>query len=272
MNRRIFLGRSVAAASLIMPGLSAHAVANSGNMVFAKFFCLDEESDVPAAASGAAMPFGSAFMLPGNYSLGGQSWDCNRTGLYRFMVKGEQFIRNRIVIGSPLDPYELISAISWNHVHGVADETTNMQALSNVGRYHRWRLRCGYIVDLAVWLLPQVGITGRRVNPYTLETQNGFDDGHVVLETLHGSEWRMWDFTNSCYWRNAQGKHLSTAEFIAHIANDGPMPTKHLLDGDIPANANGVPVTGGKLDLGLYMEHHIRRNEEAWFRRIFQAV
>lgn len=215
------------------------------------------------------MPFGSAFMRAGIYTLGGETWDCKRQGLYRFMVSGEQFIRNRIVVDDPIDVYALISAICWNHVHGSGDEGYDNQTLSNMGRYQRWRLRCGYIVDLVLWLLPQLGLSGRKINVYTREPRNGHDDGHVVLDTAHG----MWDFTNGCYWRDAGGKHLSTTAIIRHIANGGPMPERVFLDGDsrrADAEIADMPA-GPAFDLGLYNELVVLPDFEAWMRRIFQA-
>lgn len=243
------------------------------DMRFAKFFCHDEVSDIPLATGGTPMTFGSAYMTAGVYKLGGHSWDCTRPGLYRFMLPNEQFVRNRIVAGTPVQIYDLISAVCWNHVHGAADETDNMQVLSNKGVHQRWRLRCGYIVDMMVWLLPQFGISARRTNPRTLLEPNGFDDGHIVLETMHGSEWRMWDLTNGCYFRNAAGEHLSTAGMIAHIANDGPMPDRIMLDGmDRRSDAEVVSVSGGMLDLGLYNDLFVLPDMDAWFRRIFQTL
>jgi hypothetical protein len=242
-------------------------------MRVSKFYCLDEVSDVPLMGGGNPMLFGSAFMAAGIYTLGGQSWDCRRPGLYRFMLDGEQFFRNRIVAGSPVDLYALISAMCWNHMHGSADETTDFQGLSNKGVHQRWRLRCGVIVALAVWLLPQLGQPSRSVNVITTGPLNGFDDGHIILETLHGSSWRMWDLTNGCYWTDASGNHLSTAQFIAAIANGGAFPTKVRLDGaDKRWDAETAQVAGGVLDMGLYGDIVVAPNMEAWFRRIFQAI
>lgn len=249
-------------------------------MDFAKFYCHDEISDVPVAPSGTTGTldsFGSTYMTAGFYrfSTCPTVYDCRRAGLYRFKVSGEPFFRNRIVIGSPVDLYALLSGVSWNHIHGVADEGVDYQTMSNRGRFAKWRLRCGVIAGMMAWLLPQVGFTARVANVSTTGPLNGFDDGHIVLEVSHNGQWRMFDMTNGCYWKDSNGNHLSTAQFIAHIANNGPMPEKVKLDGtDRRWDNETTTVSGGVLDLGLYAENFLGTpaQEEAWNRRIFQSV
>jgi len=245
-------------------------------MRVAKRYVHDTVTNLTPTTGGSAMPFGSVYMLAGTYTLGGQSWDCTQPGLYRFMVEGEMFFRNRIVVDvNNLDMYALMSSVCWNHIHDDKDETTDWNGLHAKGRYQKWRLRCGFVTDMMVWLFTSGGLPwpSRKINVRTLGPLNGADDGHIVIETLHGSDWRMWDLTNGCYWRNSAGKHLSATEFIAHIANNGPMPTKVLLDGtDRRWNTGGVAVSGGVLDYSLYGELIIDADPEAWFRRIFQAI
>lgn len=249
-------------------------------MQIAKLYAGEAVSDVPLAPASALalpMPFGSMYMFSGFYELGGQAWDCTTPGLYRFKIEAERFFRMRIVLGvegSP-DLYGIVSGMCWNHVHGAEDETNNWQLLSNKGRYQRWRLRCGVIAGLAAWLLPQVGFVTRVVNVSTVEAKNGYDDGHLVLEVLHAGQWRMFDMTNGCYWLDAGGNHLRTAQFIAHIAGGGPMPQKVCLDGnDARWQASPIGVIGGSLDLGLYGEMVIGSpdQQESWLRRIFQSI
>lgn len=249
-------------------------------MQIKKFYCGETVQDIQLAAPGAAyaaMPFGSAYMYSGNYELDGQVWDCNAPGLYRFKVEAEQFFRLRIVLGpmGAADLYAIVSAMCWNHVHGAEDESSNLQAVSNKGKYQRWRLRCGVIAALAAWLLPQVGFTARTVNVSTTGPKNGYDDGHIVLEVLHAGQWRMFDMTNGCYWTDSSGNHLSTAQFINHIAGGSPMPQKIRLDGDDSRwQVSPIAMSGGVLDLGLYGAMVIGdpSQQEAWLRRIFQAI
>jgi hypothetical protein len=243
-------------------------------VTIAKFMLLDEESDIPVSlVVGGALPYGSAFMAAGHYVVNGITYDCTRQGLYRWWNPTGQFI-NRIVIGynSALDVYALISAISWNHTHGTGTEQGDYQTISNVGRYRKWVMRCGYAAGLVNWLLPQVGGPGVRiVNVSTTGAKNGFDDGHVVVETRHGAEWRMWDLTNGCYFRNSAGKHMSSSDLISWFsANPTGMPEEVRLDADMRVSSD----VGGSLDIGLYWKYMLETpvQVEAWYRRIFQSI
>lgn len=245
-------------------------------MDFAKHYLNEEITDVATATGGIPMPFGSTFMGKGIYTVQGRTFDFTRQGLYRLKLDGVHYFINRIVTdGANTDIYALMSAICWNHIHGSSDEGVDYQTMADKGRYQKWRLRCGVIIEMLRWLLPQLGFTVRSQGVITLGPKNGFDDGHAVLETQHNGEWRMWDLTNGCYFRNAAGKHLSTAEFIAHIANGAPMPTKVKLDGNDRRWDNEVITFNGlPWDMGLYGENFIGTDaqQEAWFRRIYQAI
>lgn len=244
-------------------------------MQLAKRYVFDAVTDLQPTTGGTAMPFASTFMLPGIYTLDGQSWDCTLPGLYRFKILSEAYFRNRIVWGGDL--YAVLSAISWNHVHGTAHEQLgSQQAISDMGRYAIWRMRCGYIGNFLAWLLPQWGYSMKQVGVHTLGALNGYDDEHQVIEVLVSGKWLMFDVTNGCYWKNANGDHMSTADFIAQIANNGPMPQRMDLDGNQRRWDNeSIPLAGGQvLDMGLYGELLLNSptQQEAWFRRIFQAI
>lgn len=246
--------------------------------IYAEHYLHDQVTPVSTSPSGGtAMPLGSVCMTRGIYTLYGQTWDCTRDGLYIFRDPAKSFFVHRIVTpwGQPTDVYSLLSAVSYNHVHGVVDESNDYQAMSNNGIYRRWRLRCGYIAGLCAWLLPQshIGIPSRVRNVTTLGPKNGFDDGHLVLETQHGAEWRMWDMTNGCYFRDSAGRHMSTSEFISWLnANPSGMPSKTMLSpllskwgSDVAPGYNWDYGRQGRLwDDPVY--------SEAWYRRIFQSI
>lgn len=241
-----------------------------------RFYAYEERSDIPLSSGGIALPSGSAFMAPGIYLVNGLSYCCTRPGLYRWWVPAGYFL-NRIVwkgTDGAVDVYATISAISWNHVHGTGTEYGfdgySLQSMSNAGRTLKWSARCGYIAAMAVWLMPQIGFNARLVNVSTIGPKNGFDDGHVIFETQHGNDWRMWDITNGCYFRDASGRHLSASQVIAHIADDSPMPERVLLDSDYKYNHDYA----GALDLGLYWSWNLEGSDkfEAWYRRIFQSI
>jgi hypothetical protein len=243
-------------------------------MQIAKFFLFGDQEDIsPVQEIGQPMPFTYVNMYPGFYTLGGETWDCTRAGLYRFKVEGEPFFRNRIVQGNaPFDVFAILSSLCWNHVHGGADESTwNLQAVADRGRYVVWRMRCGYICNFVEWLLPQYGYTVRQVGVMTNESPNGYDDGHAVIELWHDGKWKMFDMTMGCWWRGADGTHLDVQEFIDHIAGGSPMPERMPLDGK-QRRWDYETIPGGTFDMGLYGEFLLSSpaQEEAWFRRIFQ--
>lgn len=241
----------------------------------AKFYVLNEQSEVPVVSGGSTLPMGSAFMSSGIYVVNGISYDCTRQGLYRWWNPAGYFI-NRVVftLGTSFDLCAVISAISWNHVHGTGTEqgldSTSLQLMSNAGRTVKWSSRCGYIATMCAWLMPQLGITARVRNISTLGPKNGYDDGHVVFETLCGTDWYMWDITNGCYFQDSNGKHMGVTDFISCIANNGPMPTRVRLDYDFKYNHDYA----GNLDLGLYWSWMLQTPAqlEAWYRRIFQSI
>ena len=236
----------------------------------ATFMVHDEVTDIPVTTGGVALPTGSAYMAAGTYIVNGVSYDCSRPGLYRWFNPSGSFI-NRVVWSSAnFDIYALMSAISWNHIHGTQTEG-DYQTMSNAGRTRKWSARCGYIAGMVAWLVPQFGqgISTRVLNVKTLGALNGYDDGHLVVETKHGNDWRMWDMTNGCYFRDANGKHLSCSEFMAAIANNGTFPEMVKLDYDHKYTHD----CAGSLDMGLYWEKTFstQASTEAWYRRIFQA-
>lgn len=238
-------------------------------MLGPKFMCLDEVSDIPVTAGGILLPTGSAFITPGIYIVNGVSYDCSRQGLYRWFHASGYFI-NRVCVktGIDLDAYAVISGISWNHVHGTQTEG-DYQTMANAGRTRKWSARCGYIAGMVAWLMPQLGMQARVINVKTLQAANGYDDGHLIVETKHGAEWRMWDMTGACYFKDATGKHMSCSEFMAAIANNGAFPELVKLDYDQKYTSD----CAGTLDLGLYWERTLNSapDAEAWYRRIFQA-
>lgn len=219
-----------------------------------------------------SLPTASKYVRAGKYLYNGIGYDLTEEGRYVFfMSNGTHF--NVIAINYPysgMDVYKYMSAVSGEHVHGTGDNHTGYQAISNAGRYRKWQMQCGFIAGMIHWFLPQVGFTTRVVNVSTLETPiTGFDDGHIVVETKHGSDWRMWDVTNGVYFLDpVTGAHLSTAQFISQIANGGTFPTKVRLDDSDKYNAQSA----GSTCLGTYNDLFTKTDaeKEIWYRRIFQ--
>lgn len=240
--------------------------------MIAKYFINDTITDTPITTGGSADPYpASVIMTTGIRIFGGVSYDCTQEGLYRFFNESNGTCLNKIAVdafdGSG-DIYKIMSAISCNHLHGTADNHTGYQSISNAGRSRKWRSQCGYISGFCNWLLPQLGFTCRVVNVETLETKNGWDDGHLVIEVWNGWDWLMFDITNGCYFKDTD--HLSTQGFIDQIENGGTFPDKIKLDGDNKFNSDTV----SGIDLQIYGEifHGTESQKEDWYRRIFQTV
>lgn len=269
-TRRDFLATT---ASATIP-ITAEADTMTSNVEIARFYLFGNVEDLTPTTGGSAMPFFHVTMAAGIYTIGGQSYDCTRPGLYRFKLRNEPFFRNRIVGG---DLYGLVSAISWNMIQGTAHEApiSSTQAISDMGRYVVWRMRCGFTGNYCAWLLPQYGYQVRQVGVIASPSdRNGYDDGHQVIEVMHQGKWRMFDITSGCYWRNSAGEHLSTAEFIAHIANNGPMPERMPLDGNQRRWSNDtISLSSGLMDLmlyGSYIDDYV--TTEGWARRVFHQI
>lgn len=229
---------------------------------------------VSEASNYTALPMTSAFMLPGVYYFDASGYDCTQPGLYRFQKNNQAPIYSRLVYGG--DIYAFLSGVSWHHMHGTADEGMTGQTLANAGMAHKWRLRCGAISDLMLWLLPQYNLSVRKVQALTLQSYNGNDDGHIMFEvnlgTSQNQDWRMWDITNGCYFTNSNGQHLSLGGIIsAGVANCNRVT----IDCDekfgtavVAGVPNGEPwCMASYADMALHTESDIN----AWYSRIFQS-
>lgn len=241
--------------------------------MIAKYYLNGTISDTPITMGGITDPYpASIITTTGIRIFGGVSYDMSEEGLYRFFDESNGNCLNKIAVSAfdgSGDIYKIMSAISSNHLHGTDDNSTAYQAVSNAGRYRKWRSQCGYISGFCNWLLPQLGFSTRIKNPVTLETPNGWDDGHIVIEVYIDDEWRMFDITNG-KWFSESGNHLSAQQFIDQIEDDGDFPDIHLLDGDVKFNSDSIY----GIDLQIYAElfQATPAQREVWYRRIFQEV
>ena len=237
-----------------------------------KRFCGLTVVDVPTTTStGIALHMLSCAFTPGATVFNGQTYDCSLPGLYRFYNGGTGSIHNRIAWGIG-DIYERMSAISWNHMHGVGDENLSGQTLANAGMKHKWRLRCGFIADLVLWfkLATYIVEPARRIQLTTLEASNGVDDGHFAIEAYHDNKWKLWDFTNACYFTK-NGVHLSAAEVIAEgVSTCTRVPFSGVEK--TPSDVITLPADE-RFCFSSYRDMILRTEaqRDAWFARIYQS-
>lgn len=240
----------------------------------AKFFCGQEVSDVPLAPEATAPLWSTSSAMPaGKYVFNGVGYDCTRKGLYCFSAEtpGNIAIRCRLVHWSGPgstdgDLYSFLSGVSWHHVHATDDEGLTGQTLANAGMTHKWRLRCGPLTDLLLWWLPSYGYTARKIQIWTNEPSNGYNDGHIAFEVMHEGKWKLWDITNGCYFADpVTGIHLSAAEIIAlGVLNCARVP----IDRD---EKRGSSVANGRcLATGQDMSLLSQEGIDEWFSRIYQ--
>lgn len=261
------------------PTVAARALQSGGTSNVAKHFVNQTVTTLSPVGTGSspALPTGSPppFMAAGTYSFNGQLYDCSKQGLYRFWKGDASPIESRIV-GSNADPYPLLSAMSWHHLHGREDEgffltsPPQLAQAAAAGLQHKWRLFCGYIADLAIWALtqPQFAFTTRHIQLRTTQPLNNINDGHIVIEVYFGGKWRLWDLTNGCYFIKS-GIHLSADEIItAGVLNCVRVP----IDDDAKYSASIADLGGGvPFCIASYrdIQWHTRDEEDAWFARIY---
>lgn len=249
---------------------------------FARLFVGNSEPlgvDVPRSSGGVALPsLNTISMAPGIYTYNGESFDCTEQGLYRFRPIDSNGnptnarMHNKLCLkaGAEFDIYAVMSAISWNHVHGTADEHGDFQTTANASTFRMMRSTCGWISKWCQWFLGFAGVQCRIVSVTTIGPLNGWDDGHIMVETFTSGKWCMWDHTNGRYFVDENGVHMSTAQFMAAIANDGPMPQHVMMAADKLWNHE----CSGQLDFGLQCQffRSTSHDLENWYRRIFQAI
>ncbi|MDB1108059.1 hypothetical protein [Pseudomonas extremaustralis] len=221
------------------------------------------------------VPFGQA----GIYKIDGYNVDCRVPGLYRFKLPGRAYWLNRIIgksVAGVTDLYALMSAISWNQVYGEMHELSpdpvsmtdsQCQAISNSGHYGKWRMRCGYVVRFLLWLLPQYGVSSRRIQLNTGLAFNGDTDGHVAIETYANGRWSLWDISNGLYFTDGNGLHLNTRE-VMELLRAGTDPTVVQIDATHKWSSDAIDF----YDMSVLCDAEVLTPDElmVWHKRVMQ--
>lgn len=87
----------------------------------------------------------------------------------------------------------LLRNLTGLYSHGTRDDRATTELLLELVRTRPLSATCGSVVNLLVEVLRQLGVPSRRVLTTTLETFNGYDDGHVLLEIRFGGRWHLYD-------------------------------------------------------------------------------
>ncbi|MDG2989983.1 transglutaminase-like domain-containing protein [Candidatus Synechococcus calcipolaris G9] len=201
---------------------------------------------------------------PGYVIIERSVYDLTESGLYRF-YKLNTFNEQRIVVKTPFDIFNFIGYL-WEY--GFLD------FLSSELQIERQKLKHGVITAacsdlsrLAAMLLNQVGIETRLVASATLESWNGFDDGHTFLEIKNDfGEWIVYDpsFSVLFYLKEQPTNLINICKYLKH--NN---VTLHLL----PANRGHSHFINQGYDYGFWVDER-NINKEAlleWYKHVIQV-
>lgn len=137
----------------------------------------------PVAHTGTPLPE-RLLLRPGYYRTGGRVYDMREAGYY---VLGRR--QRRIVAGE--GAYGLLSGVAWSASETGLDDRhpPNGPKMARLAMLRRPSLSCGYVVELARYLLAQRGVISRAVgsvgrNPATT---------HTMLEALIRGRWILYD-------------------------------------------------------------------------------
>ena len=150
---------------------------------------------------------------PGAYTIGGRTYALEKEGLYRALDPGRAN-RQRIVFQK--DVVALVSGLCWMHSHGSRDDRRSSAALRRQALTGKLIMTCGPFCDFVVTLLDRIGVRCRGVAMRTLETHNGWNDGHVLLEVRTGKRWVLLDADQHMVCRH-KGRRLSLLDLVPRV-------------------------------------------------------
>jgi hypothetical protein len=215
----------------------------------------------------------SLFIQTGSYNLNAHAYLFKDEGLYRvFRFFGEN--DQRIVFNG--DVQRLLSSVCWVISHGDRDDTACFDTRIRKAMSGKLYLTCGPAVSFAIDVFTQFNIPCRKVNTYSLNNVNRYDDGHVMMEVYDGvlQKWILVDIDNNCLFVK-DGKILSLMEaWTAYQNND--VPKLNILSSDALVDMSGCKVPIGEqkdYDFGMYTEQiFARNNKHNWYKEMFAAV
>jgi hypothetical protein len=180
---------------------------------------------VPSARKGKPLP-AQLVIPPGRYLVGGRAYDLRRSGYYRFGAL------QRVVFRHSVD--RLLSGLAWATDHHVGaagtptDDGGSAAALAALAATRKVHLSCGYVSNLAVYLLGQHGIPARRVAMLTKHAFTG-NNGHTLIEVKEGGRWVLYDLDYNMQPQSRRGHALTIVQYVSQrrprvrrIAGDRP--------------------------------------------------
>jgi hypothetical protein len=165
-------------------------------------------------ARAGAKPLPRKLVIPaGTYRFKGETYDLRKEGLYRWH---EPCKANRQRIVFHKDVLALVSGLCWIHSHGTRDEAKSFSAQCRHALTDKLILTCGPFSNFVSQLFDRLGIRHRVVSMRTLETPNGWNDGHVTMEVLLGRKWTLLDLDPHAAYRY-KGRRLSLLDMVPRV-------------------------------------------------------
>jgi len=236
----------------------------------AKRFYLDGSYDVPVVSSGAALP--SGFLVqPGTYAVAGVAYDMTDPGVYFFAGLSPANAGRRAVTDS--DPLEMASVFSIASKHGARDNGLSIAQLNYEARSRFVGISCGVVSPWLLSWLTAAGFTARIVRFLTMETPNGYDDGHVAVEIFRNGAWMLVDADLGRFYRSLSGAALSARDFVA-AAPGWSLSVSPLTPDPAKIDTVGPLANPGGMDYASYSWNVLGNDarKQDWTQRICQAV
>lgn len=236
----------------------------------AKRLYLDSIFDVPVSSGGTTLPAGFV-LAPGVYAVSGVSYDMTEPGVYFFAELAPVNAGRRAVTDS--DPLEMASVFSIAAKHGARDNGLSIAQLNQEARSRFVGISCGVVSPWLRSWLTAAGFSSRIVRFLTMETPNGYDDGHVAVEIYRNGAWMLVDADLGRFYESSLGVSLSARDFVVAA------PTWSLSVSPLTPDPSKIDTVGplsnpGNLDYASYSWNVLGDDalKKSWTQRICQAV
>lgn len=261
------LFRAALAVALLCVALAAAPTVHSEQIVArADGLDLVELPTASPASPVAAIP-SPLVIPPGVYSYNGLAYDLTAPGLHFIFAATPGYFDggHRIVWTGDVESF--MRAASRLIRYGRTDEGLSTAGLTQAMRERTVALRCG---PASAWLAAQaqaLGFQARIVRMLTMETPNGFDDGHVAVEAKVGGRWVLFDVPNDTRFSVPSTGQPASLKDVADLGYDGLNPIALA-----PFESAPTPWSGSAFATEVYFNLRFRTGSSAWMRRVYQAV
>jgi hypothetical protein len=186
-------------------------------------------------------------------------------GLYRYNSYPSP-TKQKIVFAG--DVIKLLESLSWCHVHGYKDNFISYNQAIETARKRKLSMTCQPICSFMQSVLSQLGIQSRTVSFITLESSNGYSDGHRMLEYKQDGKWIIVDFSFRRLFKY-KDEYLSAKELI-----DIGMENIEIVKFSEAPSLSYNDMTHNNYDFTFYMEELIRNDNNLfiWYQRICQSI